>query len=193
LRLSPFIAGLVSPVIAGIVALTLLAGPVDAQTRQVCLNDQAGLNAPAEGAFYREFQSLLGGRGVQLVEQGCEPDSIQLSVYRQASGRKHDALGAARVEGTAITPQLEVYLDNVVALLSDSQCWTVVGRAIARVAAHEVAHYLDQSAEHDESGLLRARFSGSDLAADDSHPFRWTVRPSQGPDRRENLASVDHN
>lgn len=172
-------------------ALTLLAGGADAQTRQVCLDDQAGLNAPAEGAFYREFQSLIGVRGVQLVEQGCEPDSIRLSVFRQAAGRESDALGAARVEGAAIAPQLEVYLDRVVALLPESQCWNVIGRALARVAAHEVAHYLNQGAEHDEAGLLQARFSAHELAGEDSYPFRWTRRSSQGPDQRENLASFE--
>jgi hypothetical protein len=44
---------------------------------------------------------------------------------------------------------------------------------LARVAAHEVAHFLDQDQHHTEAGLLQARFSGDQLAAEDSYPFRW--------------------
>lgn len=173
-------------------ALTLLASESAAQSRQVCLDDQAGLTAPAEGAFYREFQSLAGPRGVQLIEEGCEPDSIRLTIYQQAAGRKGDALGGARVEGSAIAPRLEVYVDRVIALLPETQCWTVIGRAMARVAAHEVAHYLDQRAEHEERGLLRERFSATDLAGEDSYPFRWTPRPSQRQTELGEAASLNH-
>ncbi len=169
-----------SPLIGVLAALTALAGWADAETRQVCLEDRAGLNAPAEGAFYREFQSLAGPRGVQLVDGACGADSIRLTVYREAAVHASDALGGARVEESVVTPRLEVYLDRVVAVLPETQCWTVIGRALARVAAHEVAHYLDQRVEHEERGLLRARFSGTDLAGEDSYPFRWTSRPSQG-------------
>jgi hypothetical protein len=153
--------------------LALLAGVAQAQNRQVCLDDHAGLNTPALGSFYREFQTLVGPRGVELAESGCEPDAIRLSLYSKAQGHGADVLGAARLEQSKIAPRLEIYLDRVVAMMPETRCWNVVGRALARVAAHEVAHFVGQDPRHAEAGLLRAQFSGSQLASEDSHPFRW--------------------
>jgi hypothetical protein len=153
--------------------LVLLAGLAQAQSRQVCLDDQAGLNTPALGSFYKEFQTLAGPRGVELAESGCEPNAIRLSLYPTAQVQATDVLGAARVEQSRIAPRLEIYLDRVVALMPETRCWNVVGRALARVAAHEVAHFISQDQRHTEAGLLRAQFSGTQLASEDSYPFRW--------------------
>jgi hypothetical protein len=131
------------------------------------------LNAPAKGSFYQEFQALVGSRGVDLEDSGCGPDAIHLALFAKAQGREADVLGAARLEQSRIAPRLEIYLDRVVALMPDSRCWNVVGRAVARVAAHEVAHYIDQNTHHSRAGLLQERFSGVQLASDDSYPFRW--------------------
>lgn len=153
--------------------MVLAAGLAQAESRQVCLDSHAGLNAPTLGSFYKEFQSLVGPRGVELAESGCEPDAIRLSLHQRAEGHDADVLGAARREGSRIAPRLEVYLDRVVAMMPESRCWNVVGRALARVAAHEVAHFIGQDQRHSQTGLLQARFSGAQLAADDSYPFRW--------------------
>ena len=156
-----------------VMLLVLLAGLGQARNRQVCLDDQAALKPPALGSFYQEFQSLVGPRGVELTESGCQPDAIRLSLYERGGSRDADVLGAARVEGSRIAPRLEIYLDRVVAMLPESHCWDTVGRALARVAAHEVAHFLEQDQRHAETGLLRSRFSSAQLASDDSYPFRW--------------------
>jgi hypothetical protein len=153
--------------------LVLFAGLAQAQSRQVCLDDQAGLNTPALGSFYKEFQTLVGPRGVELAESGCEPDAIRLSLFPKAQIHDADVLGAARVERSRIAPRLEIYLDRVVAMMPETRCWNVVGRALARVAAHEVAHFIGQDRRHTEAGLMRAHFSGSQLASEDSYPFRW--------------------
>jgi hypothetical protein len=156
-----------------VLPLVLLVGLAQARSRQVCFDDRAGLNTPALGSFYQEFQLLVGTRGIELTESGCEPDAIRLSLYKRAEDHDADVLGAARVEGKRIAPRLEVYVDPVMAMMPESHCWNVVGRALARVAAHEVAHYIDQDQRHSEMGLLRAQFSGAQLASDDSYPFRW--------------------
>lgn len=145
---------------------------VHAQTRQVCLEDLAGLNEPALGSLYREFQTLAGPRGLMLTNSGCEAGSVRLSLRRRGNGHGPDVLGAAYRQGGSIAPHLEIYVDAVVDLMP-ARCWDVVGRALGRVAAHEVAHFLDQDERHAEAGLLQARFSGSELAGDDSYPFRW--------------------
>lgn len=153
--------------------LAVFSALAEAQVRQVCLDDQAGLNAPAKGSFYQEFQALVGPRGVGLEDSECGPDAIHLALFAKAEGREADVLGAARQEQTRIAPRLEIYLDRVVAMMPESRCWNVVGRALARVAAHEVAHFIDQNPGHSQTGLLQPRFSGAQLASDDSYPFRW--------------------
>jgi hypothetical protein len=66
----------------------------------------------------------------------------------------------------------------VVELLPSTQCWSVIGRALARVAAHEVAHFVDQAGAHNGTGLLRQTFDARQLASEDSYPFRW-IRASR--------------
>ncbi len=156
-----------------VLPLALLAGLGQAQTRKVCLDNQADLKAPALGSFYTEFRSLVGSHGVALTESACPPDAIHLALYPRAAVAETDVLGAARVEGDKVEPKLEIYLDRVVALMPESHCWDTLGRALARVAAHEVAHYIDQDQRHADTGLLRAQFSGEQLASEDSYPFRW--------------------
>jgi hypothetical protein len=162
-----------------------------AQAWEVCLDDQAGLNAPTMGSFYREFQGLVGPRGVKIETEACRTDSIRVSLQRSASGHPSDVLGGAFLTGERITPQLNVFYDRVVELIPESACWNVVGRALARVAAHEVAHFIGQDPQHADAGLLRARFSGGQLAGEDSYPFRWIPAGPKPPlGERERLGRV---
>jgi hypothetical protein len=169
--------------ILGVLLASLTAGGALAQTREVCLDDRAGLNAPTMGSFYQEFQLLAGARGVRIEDDACRADAIRISLQRSAPQHPSDVLGAAPLAGLQIAPRLEVYVDRVVELMPERQCWNVVGRALARVAAHEVAHFLDQEQQHADAGLLRARFSGAQLAGEDSYPFRWTSGGQKRPAR----------
>ena len=47
----------------------------------------------------------------------------------------------------------------------------LLARALGRVAAHELGHYLLGSRQHARSGLMRAQFSPADLVADELSPF----------------------
>jgi hypothetical protein len=159
--------------IFGVLLAGLTVGGALAQTREVCLEDRAGLNAPTMGSFYQELQLLVGPRGVKIEDEDCRADAIRIALHRSAPHQPSDVLGAAPIAGSQIAPQLEVYVDRVVELMPERQCWNVVGRALARVAAHEVAHYLGQQQQHSDTGVLQAGFSGAQLASEDSYPFRW--------------------
>jgi hypothetical protein len=152
---------------------SLTLGGALAQTPQVCLDDRAGLNAPTLGSFYKEFQLLAGSHGVRIEDDACRPEAIRIVLYDDNTGHPSDVLGAAPVVGSRVAPRLEIYVAQVVDLMPETGCWNVVGRALARVAAHEVAHLIDQDLQHGDTGLLQAHFSGAQLAADDSYPFRW--------------------
>ncbi|HYR43293.1 MAG TPA: hypothetical protein VER98_09735 [Terriglobia bacterium] len=57
---------------------------------------------------------------------------------------------------------------------------SVLGRALGRVAAHEIYHIVAQTTEHQESGIAKAAFSVRDLTANrfelDSSSL-WRMRP----------------
>jgi hypothetical protein len=65
----------------------------------------------------------------------------------------------------------------------------VIGRALGRVLAHELGHYLLRSKMHQPRGLMRAVFTGSDLAAWD--PTRFALDSSMLPRLRANLARIE--
>jgi hypothetical protein len=160
------------PILAVLIGSLTLGGAL-AQVPEVCLDDRAGLNAPAMGSFYQEFQQLAGAHGVKIEGGACEPGKIRILLTKGESNHPSDVLGAAPVVTARVEPRFEIYVDRVVALLPETQCWNAVGRALARVAAHEVAHFIDQDLTHSRSGLLQAHFSGAQLAGEDSYPFRW--------------------
>ena len=49
---------------------------------------------------------------------------------------------------------------------------TMIGRALGRVLAHEIGHFLLASSAHASSGLMRPAFDGRVLGAWDRNPFR---------------------
>jgi len=65
----------------------------------------------------------------------------------------------------------------------------VMGRALGRVLAHELGHYLLRSKVHQRRGLMRAVFTGSDLAAWDH--ARFALDASMLPRLRANLARIE--
>jgi hypothetical protein len=51
----------------------------------------------------------------------------------------------------------------------------LVGKALARVAAHEIAHFQFQEHGHHSQGLLRDSFPAWQLADEDSLPFHLAM------------------
>ncbi len=155
-----------------------LCGLSAAQERpwQVCLDDRAGLNAPARASFSREFALLLASRGLKFDWADCDAARggiIQLVVEADAPKSLNDVLGRAYAGNSSVSPRLEVFVEPVVDLMKDVHCWSIIGRALARVAAHEVGHFADQKAMHSERGLMKAGFTGSELSSSDSSLFYW--------------------
>ena len=65
----------------------------------------------------------------------------------------------------------------------------VMSRALGRVLAHELGHYLLRSKMHQRSGLMRAAFTGSDLTAWDT--TRFALDSNMLPRLRANLARIE--
>jgi len=80
------------------------------------------------------------------------------------------ALGETSVQRGGILPFFTVNCDRIIQMirpmldpLSMPLRQTMFGRAVARVAAHEIYHILAQTPDHDESGVAKASFSPGDL------------------------------
>ncbi|MGQ9634841.1 MAG: hypothetical protein ACUVXB_11425 [Bryobacteraceae bacterium] len=150
-----------------LVAFGLAVAPAAAQPSRLCVEDRVRLDASVTDSFRRELRTLLPGW--QLAS--CGPDSVRLIFRFDPPARYGAALGLAWCAQDRVLPVVEVYLNPVLRTLAGARSGEIVGRALARVAAHEVAHYVLQRLDHDASGLLNPRFSPVELAAVDSSAF----------------------
>ena len=141
----------------------------------VCVEDSDSLlNTPMQAAFLREFQALIGDRDARLEFGACQAESerIRLAVKGEAPEHWVGILGVARRRRDGIEPSLQVFYGPLVRYLGEPNNASAVGRAVARVVAHEAAHFLDQQPHHCHEGLLRARFDAYELVARNPWPFR---------------------
>src|SRR5690606_6133484 len=94
---------------------------------------------------------------------------VQLTILGSRAGIPDDALGLAHRADGAILPRLEVFVDPVLRL-TQTRDGATLGRALARVASHELLHYLRQTSEHQAHGLLRERLTPTDLVSEEVRP-----------------------
>lgn len=116
----------------------------------------------------------------------CDSDDVP------ASGRNKDRLAFAHVSSGRVMPFVEVECGNINAMLS---AWTrgenawqrnqMMGRALGRLVAHEVYHFLTQRRGHDQNGVSKAAFQKRDLIADsfvfEEHTRAQMQRPVPTP------------
>jgi hypothetical protein len=128
---------------------------VDADTREPSAT-AVSLDVTVERRYARaggiEWASTLGQTFVGPDTRGWRPVRVS---FDAVSSLLADGT-TSRVSGTGIV--LEPYLS----------------RALGRVLAHEIGHVLTNAAEHDRTGLMRARFGADQLAQTDRSPFWLT-------------------
>jgi len=96
----------------------------------------------------------------------AEGGQVIVFLKSTAPNSEQDALGRAAVVDGKILPVLEVFVDPV-ARLTGANDYEILGRALGRVAGHELLHYLLQQHEHNEAGLLREQLTPGTLLAED--------------------------
>ena len=155
----------------------------------VCVTDvSALLTPPIRGAVTREFHSLMGGHTTGLAFDKCNKGGsrIHLVIKDEPPNGLEGVLGLARRKRDRIEPQLQVFYGSLVRYLGEPNNSEAVGRAVARVAAHEAAHFLEQQPHHCQRGLLQAMLSADKLLAADPAPFHFD--PQCAPDASEGHA-----
>jgi hypothetical protein len=146
----------------------------------VCVIDQTGLDPITLNAFEKEFRSLLPEGSVILHRAPCDAEwaarSVRLTIRTEPPRQLPKALGVAYLSATGtVLPILDVYLSRLFSYLNWPRTPYVVGRALARVAAHEFGHFHLQDAGHHQDGLMRSRFPYWLLADPDPTPFRMAA------------------
>ncbi len=157
----------------------------------VCVTDTSALlTPPVRGAATREFHSLMGGHGAGLAFDKCTKGRlrIHLLIKDEPPNGLEGVLGLARRKRDRIEPQLQVFYGSLVRYLGEPNNAEAIGRAVARVAAHEAAHFLNQQPHHCERGLLQAMLSAYELLAAEPSPFHF--EPQCAPDASEAQATA---
>lgn len=155
-------------------AAALAVAPARAGQRVVIV-DQAGLEPAVRGVFQKELALLIGHRHLRFrwsSKAQVADGEIRLAIQPGIFTERPEALGLARLERGKVAPDLAVFPDAIAARLANPSSCAMLGRALARVASHEVIHYLEQSPGHHANGLMREFFSSDELASDDPAPFR---------------------
>jgi len=158
---------LLSAVLWGAVAgATTSADPI-----HLCIDYAAKVPAPARAAFQQELRVLFQNQPLRFDRDSCgDKADILLTVRDSRPLIPADALGLAAREGQGIAGRLEIFLEPLLRA-TGAGCWETFGRAMARVASHELLHFLDQRAGHDEDGLFAPRLSHQLLVAEDARPL----------------------
>lgn len=122
---------------------------------------------------------------------GSAPDdteTLTVAIARSASPDSepwHGTLGVIIFDaGGAPRPRMTVYFDRLIELISGAPAWIaneqhwpralrdrVIGRALGRVIAHEIGHFVLRSRDHASSGLMRRVQGADELIAPDRSRF----------------------
>ena len=156
------------------VAIALAVAPAMGAQRVVIV-DQSGLEPAVQGVFQRELALLIGHRDLRFhwgTDRTIRPGEVRLAIQPGLFGERPEALGLARLDNGKVAPDLAVFPDAIAARLANPASSSMLGRALARVASHEIIHYLDQSPGHHADGLMREVFSSDELTSEDPTPFR---------------------
>lgn len=140
-----------------------------AEPLRVCVHDQVELPELAEASMRAELKLLFPRLKVVAQRNPCDTEiqeQILIFVKDADTSAPADALGRAPMVDGKIIPAVEVFKDPV-ARLSGANDLETLGRALGRVAAHEMLHYLLQQSGHNVTGLLQERLGAEALRSED--------------------------
>lgn len=158
--------------IHGLAALfATLSNPLLANGLSVCIENPARIDKQTLEAFQREVERIAAGSGRSVVFTDCSPVAVTVTVRDEGPPEEPVALGRTRIQDGRVTPDIEVFAAPVARMIG-TRLPSVLGRAMARVAAHEFGHLWSQSKGHTSHGLMRERISPAILLAPRADLFR---------------------
>lgn len=142
--------------------------------------------APAAASFREELHSLLKDTGIAIElrsfkdrKSGESFDRLMVIQMRgtcdafEAPQKSSGPLASTQVEGSRILPYAELFCDRLRSTLSATldreplfRRYQLTGRAMARVLAHEIYHYLTQEKNHASTGVARNCLNSRELLSE---------------------------
>jgi hypothetical protein len=122
----------------------------------------------------RELGKIAARSGIEARFRACDGTAaVRIHLLDEPPAEEATALGAAPRRHGQIGPDLRVFVAPIAQLVGTRLPY-LLGLAMARVAAHELGHFLRQDEHHaHEPGLMTERLSGYQLIA--AHDFRIPV------------------
>jgi hypothetical protein len=153
-----------------------------AQTRTLAIYADLphNLDLESNAVMHEELQRLLAPAGIEIVwkrmtdrKAGENFDLVAVTSFAGSCGVDNPvpavsspvSLADTSVSDGHVLPFFRIDCSRVVGMLGAQIEPAVLGRALARVAAHEIYHIVAQTAEHQEKGVAKASFSARDLTA----------------------------
>lgn len=152
-----------------VMAAVCFSAAARAEPLRVCVHNQSNLPAPAEASMRTELKLLFPRLKVVTQSDPCPATTegqVLIFVKDTDDTVPVDALGRAPIVDGKIVPALEVF-EGPVAQVSGANDLETLGRALGRVAAHELLHYLLQQSGHNVTGLLQERLGAAALRSED--------------------------
>jgi hypothetical protein len=170
-----------------------------AQTRTLALYLDAprGLDPESNAVMHEELQRLLAPAGLEIAwkrmidrKAGENFDLVAVTSFAgPCTVDKHSAqvsLSTVSLADTSISdghilPFFRVDCTRLIAMLGSQVEPATFGRALARVAAHEIYHIVAQTTEHQERGVAKAVFSVRDLTSARFDLDIWSIERMRPP------------
>ena len=167
----------------------LFCASAQAQSLTVYSRSASGLDSVTQNSLNQELARLLTPAGIHLAwrnegqetreEEGrlivgsfdgsCSTETLPMN----SDSHERTTLAQTSISDGRIIPYFNVDCPRVIRTLAPTlQHLSVpfrdalLGRALARVIAHEIYHILAQTRDHEDSGLSKAQLSLADLTAD---------------------------
>lgn len=153
----------------------------NAQTRTLALyaGSSRGLDLQAALFMRAELQRLLSPAGIEVVwksladrKAGQTFDLLAVSSFEGSCAEEEAASSAtaASLADTSIAnghilPFFRIDCPSLIHVLGSPVEPALLGRALARLMAHEIYHIVAQTPEHSKTGVAKAAFSTQDLTA----------------------------
>lgn len=149
-----------------------------AQTRKLALyaGPAPGLDAASSAAMRTELQRLLAPSEIEIVWRNSAArkpgENFEIVVVGAFDGSCSSvdlpvdsvaSLADTSISNGQILPFFRVDCSRVVRMLGSHPGFESIGRALARVVAHEIYHIVSKSTDHHDTGVAKAVFSARDL------------------------------
>jgi hypothetical protein len=147
------------------------AKPLIAQGLFLRIENPAKLDEHTLKAFRTELDTILTASGRRAALTPCSSTTVSVTLRTEPPAEEPSALGGIRRRDGRLVPEIELFVSPTAQIIG-TRLPAVLGRALARVATHELGHWLSPDSPHAERGVMMERLSSAHLMASDNDFFR---------------------